>query len=216
MCQPLAPVILYHNEVGASFPTCAHKFALHLFSFWRKQTINQISANSHSSQQPPLCARQNSHWVARVAVAQTLYYYFTFDASPYYLWASLLDPRIGYTTLEAVFKEDYGLLDDLKSSQKSLEAEFNDNYTRNSALSSPTRPSEPSSSRIPTQTGGSAQKSFLGRVRASQTSLTPEDELKRYFQMTSVPLTFETTDLLGWWYASRAAFLIQDSTGYSL
>ncbi|KAJ7614840.1 hypothetical protein FB45DRAFT_248536 [Roridomyces roridus] len=56
-------------------------------------------------------------------------YYFTFDASPYYLWASLLDPRIGYTNLkDDVFKDQYDLLADLETAKASLEAEFRHNY----------------------------------------------------------------------------------------
>jgi hypothetical protein len=50
------------------------------------------------------------------------------------------------------------------------------------------------------------KQSFFDRFRGSQAASNPHDELKRYFQMTSIPLPFETTDLLGWWYANRAAF----------
>jgi hypothetical protein len=112
----------------------------------------------------------------------------------------VLDPRIGYTTLEAVFKDQSDLLLDLKSAKKSLETEFNKNYTApNVATASP-------ANRTTAATDDSPKKGFFSRFRGSQASSNPQDELKRYFQMTAVPLPFDTTDLLGWWYTNRAAF----------
>ncbi|KAJ7061222.1 ribonuclease H-like domain-containing protein [Mycena amicta] len=82
-------------------------------------------------------------------------YYFTFDASPYYLWASLLDPRIGYTTLKEEYKDDRDLLFELESAKTSLGNEYRRKYG-------------------PTTTQPSAEPSTAWRATciASQVSLT--------------------------------------------
>ncbi|KAK7020975.1 hypothetical protein R3P38DRAFT_2534849 [Favolaschia claudopus] len=49
-------------------------------------------------------------------------YYYKFDASPYYLWAALLDPRVGYAGLEKCFEDDHSLLSELNSSKHQLYA----------------------------------------------------------------------------------------------
>ncbi|KAJ7728694.1 hypothetical protein DFH07DRAFT_757185, partial [Mycena maculata] len=78
-------------------------------------------------------------------------YYFVFDASPYYLWASLLDPRIGYATLADIFKDESDLLIDLEQAKKSLKKEYTDLYIPKAATPSPkTQPSGPTA-RIPTR-----------------------------------------------------------------
>jgi hypothetical protein len=72
--------------------------------------------------------------------------------------------------------------------------------------SSATHSTEPNT-RIPTRSAeDSPKKSFFSRLRGPHLSSNTQDELKRYFQMTSTPLPFENTDLLGWWYANRAVF----------
>ncbi|KAF8224017.1 hypothetical protein L208DRAFT_1313780, partial [Tricholoma matsutake] len=41
-------------------------------------------------------------------------YYYHFDLSPFYIWATLLDPHISYEGLKADYTQDADLLADLK------------------------------------------------------------------------------------------------------
>ncbi|KAE9398293.1 hypothetical protein BT96DRAFT_920945 [Gymnopus androsaceus JB14] len=45
-------------------------------------------------------------------------YYYKFDASPYYVWAALLDPRILYNGLKHEFSDDPSLLEHLETQKK--------------------------------------------------------------------------------------------------
>ncbi|KAF8808961.1 hypothetical protein BYT27DRAFT_7222760 [Phlegmacium glaucopus] len=62
-------------------------------------------------------------------------YYYQSDASPYYTWAAILDPRIMYEGLEEDFATDPDLLSHLATSKKQLQVFFNRNYVPHSRQS---------------------------------------------------------------------------------
>ena len=118
----------------------------------------------------------------------------------------MLDLRIGYATLAAVFKDESDLLFDLCAAKKSLEEDFADVYVlKADATPVPAAQSAESSTQTPSAED-SPKKSFFSRVQAAELALNTQDELKRYFRLTSIPLPFKITDLLGWWYTNRALF----------
>ncbi|KAJ6454388.1 hypothetical protein C8R45DRAFT_944645 [Mycena sanguinolenta] len=107
-------------------------------------------------------------------------YYYKFDASPYYLWASLLDPRIGYTMLKHQFSDDPGLLFDLEDSKNALRTEYETQYA-------PMRPDTPAVASTSTTPASDARRhgpespknSFADRLWSLQTmSASQQDELQ--------------------------------------
>ncbi|KAH9476309.1 hypothetical protein JR316_0011884 [Psilocybe cubensis] len=55
-------------------------------------------------------------------------YFHTFDESPFYLWSSLLDPRISYDALRDDFQDDPQLSAELESAKSNLRRYFDENY----------------------------------------------------------------------------------------
>ncbi|KAF7348039.1 Transposase-like protein [Mycena sanguinolenta] len=131
----------------------------------------------------------------------------TIGNTPYYLWASLLDPRIGYTMLKHQFADDPGLLFDLEESKKALRPEYETQYAPKRLVTpavASMSTTMPAPARCPNK---SPKKSFADRLWSQQTiSVSQQDELQRYFDMTSTPLPIKDTDILAWWYGSRALF----------
>ncbi|KAJ3980145.1 hypothetical protein F5890DRAFT_1420172 [Lentinula detonsa] len=91
-------------------------------------------------------------------------YYFKFDVCPYYLWAALLDPRIGNTLLEKEFEDDWGLLSELKEAKDALRQEYSTHYAPPlDTTASFTQPGTFSSSKL-SLPHSLAKPSFLSRL----------------------------------------------------
>ncbi|KAJ8515596.1 hypothetical protein ONZ45_g6994 [Pleurotus djamor] len=123
-------------------------------------------------------------------------YYTKIDESPYYTWASLLDPRISYKTLKDDYKEDKTLTDYLETSKAKLTAHFNTHYKSRT----PTPVSASSSSQ--SVTSESSRKDLLAIYRQRKTAV-PESEIEAYWNL---PLTDLDADPIQWWTARREQF----------
>ncbi|KAJ7062528.1 hypothetical protein C8F01DRAFT_1056364, partial [Mycena amicta] len=79
-------------------------------------------------------------------------YYYKIDASPFYTWAALLDPRISSEGLKNDFAEDEELLTHLETSKLALDDYFKSNYLKFNLVSTTPAPAPAS------RPGGSPQK----------------------------------------------------------
>ncbi|KAF5342758.1 hypothetical protein D9758_017038 [Tetrapyrgos nigripes] len=123
-------------------------------------------------------------------------YYFKFDASPFYIWASLLDPRISY----------FGLKDEFDEERKSdLYMYFDNHYVKQNPKTS--APPQASLSSAPSVD----EASFLGSGSLQKSSfrtmfrkpVVHKNELDTYF---SLPIEHENTNPVAWWYQHRKSF----------
>ncbi|KAJ6605017.1 hypothetical protein B0H10DRAFT_1886731, partial [Mycena sp. CBHHK59/15] len=113
--------------------------------------------------------------------------YFTkFDASRYYSWAALLDPRLSYEGLRADYSNDEELMEMLNRSKEDLQLHFDLYYAKTD--DNDFSMSEPA----PAQPESPVKFNFFGRYSqqtASGNALT--NELAEYFRVTSVAEPFE-------------------------
>ncbi|KAL0957412.1 hypothetical protein HGRIS_001212 [Hohenbuehelia grisea] len=90
-------------------------------------------------------------------------YYFKFDESPYYTWAALLNPQIGYECMKKDYTDDPELIEYVEDAKKSLHEYYLARYAKRRTASTSSIPI-PSTSR---PLNGSPQKVNL-RVDVDQ------------------------------------------------
>jgi hypothetical protein len=141
-------------------------------------------------------------------------YYYKFDESPFYLWASrtcylalyfaylmlnvclVLDPRISYSALFEEFEGDGDLAPFLQSSKDRLHTFYTTYYANKSALiHSP----DPSVSESALNT--SLKKSFTARFRKPRV---PVDELHEFWKLPRED--FDTCNPIKWWLGRQTSF----------
>ncbi|THU78181.1 hypothetical protein K435DRAFT_811775 [Dendrothele bispora CBS 962.96] len=96
-------------------------------------------------------------------------YYTKFDESPFYLWASLLDPRISFIGLKQDYKDDEELLSSLNKSKEDL----HDYYTRYYANAVPQQTSielSSTSTNLNSLSGSPQKRSFTTRYKKARVS----------------------------------------------
>lgn len=123
-------------------------------------------------------------------------YYGKFDESPYYTWASLLDPRISYCGLLADCGDDLDARAHLETAKESLYTHFRANYDK--LLLAPTTPVAPTS----TIKRSPQEVDFTSRYRNLPQAFT--DEVQEYFKLPRED--FDTCDPLQWWAGRRSQF----------
>ncbi|KIJ27296.1 hypothetical protein M422DRAFT_271550 [Sphaerobolus stellatus SS14] len=127
-------------------------------------------------------------------------YFHKFDQSPYPIWASLLDPRIGYKGLVDDHTEEPDLLAYVDARKQELELYYQEKYAGKAVPPLPTASPFPSASRAP----ASPEKvNFTARYSQRQ-PLCPRNELEDFFRMT--PELWESCDPVQWWGARKLQF----------
>ena len=139
-------------------------------------------------------------------------YYYQFDQSPFYLWAScglkfssfqisyymltsatVLDPRISYDGLVEDFADELQLLQDLNHAKQKLYNYYNSHYAH---LDVPETLSQQTNATASTSNHGSAHSlSFTARYQCRGQVLHQLDE---YFKLSREP-DFDNCDPLDWW-----------------
>lgn len=142
-------------------------------------------------------------------------YYYKFDESPFYLWASrkchlvkylfiplnlhlVLDPHISYSALYGEFKGDQDLEPFLEAAKHKLHLYYKTRYANKTALC-------PSPSNISSQTTSplnrSPQKTFTARFRKPRV---PIDELLEFWKLPQED--FDACNPIRWWLGRRSSF----------
>ncbi|KAM5546301.1 hypothetical protein V8D89_000427 [Ganoderma adspersum] len=150
-------------------------------------------------------------------------YSFLFDGSPFYAWASLLDPRISHKNLEINCGDDDEALRDLHRQISDLREYYRENYClpavssssnpllaesfsqvaiTASVLSTPRRPPPSSSRRLLVSPDNKTD--FTARYQTRTPASTAQDELDEYFALKPQP--FKSCDPLQWWSVHQAQF----------
>ncbi|KAL4258188.1 Zinc finger BED domain-containing [Pleurotus pulmonarius] len=125
-------------------------------------------------------------------------YYDRFDESPFYTWAALLDPRIGYMGVEADYQGDSTLEDYLAKVKDELKTYFTEHYK--DTASPPSR--EGSSTSITSQATTGGKYDFTSRYK--QRDRPPTDELEEFWRLE--PQDFDACNPIEWWYNHRLQF----------
>ncbi|KAF5310636.1 hypothetical protein D9619_008095 [Psilocybe cf. subviscida] len=131
-------------------------------------------------------------------------YYHTFDQSPFYTWAGILDPRIMYSGLKDDYANDSLLLDYLESAKSELSLHYTLYYAHTS-----TDPPKQSSSSSTSSTSTSLQASstkfnFTARYKRRYRQTT--NELKEYLKLQ--PEDFDMCNPFEWWLGRRRNLLM--------
>lgn len=129
-------------------------------------------------------------------------YYYKFDESYFYVWSSILDPRITLSGLTKDAQTDYDVLAFISTAKDALRAYYDDNYlvSATSASNPPSTP-RPSSSacRLPDP---SPQKfDFTARY---QTEAIVTDEFEEFLKLRRE--RFATCDPIKWWASRTSQF----------
>jgi hypothetical protein len=145
-------------------------------------------------------------------------YYYKFDESPFYLWASrrsclasytihiglnlltVLDPRISYSALSDEFEEDEDLAPFLETAKNRLHTYYKRYYV-NPTNTAPSPALSSQSSQPPSSINGSPQKNFTARFRKPRA---PIDELLEFWKLPQED--FETCNPIQWWSNRRSSF----------
>ncbi|KAJ3004761.1 hypothetical protein NUW54_g4661 [Trametes sanguinea] len=152
-------------------------------------------------------------------------YYFIYNGSPFYTWASILDPRINYSNLVADSSDDPEMYDQLADRLEELKVYFKTNYCQSttSTIAGPstsTRPTgtpmtyslsaPPSTPRrhaswpaLPKPSPKKANFTARYDSRSSEGDL-PEEELTTYLALR--PKSFKTCNPLQWWSSHAREF----------
>ncbi|KAJ8515669.1 hypothetical protein ONZ45_g6946 [Pleurotus djamor] len=130
-------------------------------------------------------------------------YYFKYDESPYYTWAALLDPRIGYERLREDYHDDQDLLDYLEDSKKNLHDFFRSRYAHHGTSSSATTTTTSLSKARPARPQQSPQKVNFTK-RYQQTERPDADQLLDFFKVPQE--NFDHCDPIKWWVGRKSQF----------
>ncbi|OCB88219.1 hypothetical protein A7U60_g4624 [Sanghuangporus baumii] len=117
-----------------------------------------------------------------------------FSISPYYLWSSLLDPRISYAGLKNVAAGNSQLLQLIEDSKSTLETHFKEHYALKGALLA-----------VEQSTNQSDTMLDFARVFAGNKPPSLADELDEYFAM-KVEISRTIGEPVKWWAARRSQF----------
>ncbi|KAJ7689798.1 hypothetical protein B0H17DRAFT_1134739 [Mycena rosella] len=122
-------------------------------------------------------------------------YYYKSDASPYYLLAALLDPRIGYESLRRDFADEPDLLDSVDASVRHVRTRLDTLYPGKTTAPVVSIPAPPmaSSSRVHFRT--SPQKPNFTRLY-QQFGRQPVDEIDTFIKLAQED--FENCDPIAW------------------
>ncbi|KAF5337795.1 hypothetical protein D9758_016284 [Tetrapyrgos nigripes] len=127
-------------------------------------------------------------------------YYTKFDQSPFYVWASLLDPRISYAGLKEDFTNDEILKQDLEAFKEWLMDYYNIHYAGRYLRQDKCSATTDSAGNVTTT---SPQKiNFTARYQKRCRFGT--NELEEYFKLDQQD--FEMTDPIHWWYRHRKIY----------
>ncbi|KAG6805989.1 hypothetical protein H0H92_013146, partial [Tricholoma furcatifolium] len=105
-------------------------------------------------------------------------YYYKFDESPLYTWATLLDPRISYSGMLLDYADNSELLDYLENAKAELHTHFEEKYK--SRLPTPT--TFELSSSVKNTADNTPVVNFMARYR--QAPRAPANELDEYFKLS--------------------------------
>ncbi|KAL4258202.1 hypothetical protein AB1N83_010425 [Pleurotus pulmonarius] len=125
-------------------------------------------------------------------------YYDKFDQSPYYTWAALLDPRIGYNGVKSDYEDDPDLLAYLEEVKNELQEHFDTNYR--TSQSAPSR--EGSLTSVSSANPSNAKYDFTSRYK--QREQPAINELLEFWQLQ--PEDFNTCDPICWWFNHCSQF----------
>ncbi|KAJ8089160.1 hypothetical protein PM082_014408 [Marasmius tenuissimus] len=117
-------------------------------------------------------------------------YYYKFDQSFYYTWASLLDPRIGYVGLLADAGNDQDLIQYLEWAKAALEERYREKYA---TRRKPNEPSTPQAAQAPSQPNVNASPTkidFTAHYRQRRDPRVLRDEVEEFFRLTVEPEPF--------------------------
>lgn len=128
-------------------------------------------------------------------------YYFKVDKSPFYVWASILDPHILYYGLHSDCEDDITTQMHIEKQKNNLHALYKKEYATAVAQIVP--------SSFPTDAGplentGQSPTKFNFTARYKKRSNTSIDEFEQYLKLPQED--FDTCDPILWWAGRRAQF----------
>lgn len=145
-------------------------------------------------------------------------YYYKFDQSPFYLWASrksclvnffwpirlkqllVLDPRISYLALLDEFEGDGDLAPFLEVAKNNLHMYYKAHYA-NKIAPHPLPSNKPHACQTASTLNCSPQKNFTARFQKPRA---PIDELLEFWKLPQED--FETCNPINWWFSRRTSF----------
>ncbi|KAI3603582.1 transposase-like protein [Moniliophthora roreri] len=128
-------------------------------------------------------------------------YYYRFDSSPLYLWASLLDPRIMYSGLMQDVTHDEDLKKEVKNAKESLKFYYNMHYATRMKSTAPPTPATPKRTSISTLDSSPQKVDFTSRY---ESDIVEVNELEDYFKLPRD--SFAKCDPIQWWTARKARY----------
>ena len=148
-------------------------------------------------------------------------YYYKFDESPFYLWASrklsrvlfvqyadstlntllVLDPRISYLALLDEFEDDDDLAPFLETAKNKLHTYYKTCYANKTTPSEPPASSSNKSGQDASLLDSSPKKSFTARYRKPRVAV---DELLEFWKLPQED--FDSCNPIQWWLGRRTSF----------
>ncbi|KAG5649577.1 hypothetical protein H0H81_003023 [Sphagnurus paluster] len=107
-------------------------------------------------------------------------YYYKFDESPLYTWATLLDPRISYSGLQSDYEDDDILLEHLEKMKTELREHFHTHYAGKHTSCGVVQHEKSSAPSTSCATSG-PKINFMAQYK--QAAQVPLDKLEEYFKL---------------------------------